>query len=91
MAALKDLPEDHPAIRTEIAQIESSLETVGAKNTSLLRMFSKDDDERLFYRFCLCIALQFFQQMCGGNLISVYASTIFQQNLKLGTTLSKIL
>ncbi|KAF3002205.1 hypothetical protein E8E14_000358 [Neopestalotiopsis sp. 37M] len=91
LAALKDLPEDHPAIRTEIAQIESSLETVGAKNTSLLRMFSKDDDERLFYRFCLCIALQFFQQMCGGNLISVYASTIFQQNLKLGTTLSKIL
>ncbi|KAI4602234.1 hypothetical protein KJ359_009472 [Pestalotiopsis sp. 9143b] len=91
LAALKDLPEDHAAIRTEIAQIESSLESPAAQNTSLLKMFSKDDDERLFYRFCLCFALQFFQQMCGGNLISVYASTIFQQNLKLGTTLSKIL
>ncbi|KAH8204274.1 hypothetical protein TruAng_001560 [Truncatella angustata] len=91
LAALKDLPEDDEAIKTEIAQIESSLEVASQRNNSLMEMFSKHDDERLFYRFCLCFALQFFQQMCGGNLISVYASTIFQENLKLGTTLSKIL
>lgn len=71
LAALKDLPEDDEAIRTEIAQIESSLEFATARNNSLMEMFSKNDDERLFYRFCLCFALQFFQQMCGGNLISV--------------------
>lgn len=91
LAALKDLPEDDMVIRTEIAQIESSLEGAVDHDNSLMKMFSKTDDERLFYRFCLCFALQFFQQMCGGNLISVYASTIFQQNLKLGTSLSKIL
>lgn len=71
LAALKDLPEDDEGIRTEIAQIESSLEFATARNNSLMEMFSKNDDERLFYRFCLCFALQFFQQMCGGNLISV--------------------
>ncbi|KAL1880063.1 hypothetical protein Daus18300_001426 [Diaporthe australafricana] len=72
LAALKGLPEDDEAIRTEIAQIESSLEFATARNNSLMEMFSKNDDERLFYRFCLCFALQFFQQMCGGNLISVF-------------------
>jgi MFS family permease len=91
LAALKDLPEDNEAIKTEIAQIESSLEVAAQRNNSLMEMFSKDDVERLFYRFCLCFALQFFQQMCGGNLISVYASTVFSQQLKLGTALSNIL
>ncbi|KAJ5648578.1 hypothetical protein N7490_004950 [Penicillium lividum] len=51
-------------------------------------MFSKNDEERLFYRFCLCVVLQFFQQMCGGNLISVYASTIFKKNLHMNANLS---
>jgi hypothetical protein len=54
-------------------------------------MFSKGDDERLLYRFGLCIVLQFFQQMCGGNLISVYTSTIFESNLHMSTSLCKIL
>ncbi|CAH0056181.1 unnamed protein product [Clonostachys solani] len=91
LAALKYLPETDEAIRTEIAQIESSLEFSAHGNTSLSQMFSKDDNERLLYRFCLCFALQFFQQMCGGNLISTYASTIFEENLALGSTLSRIL
>lgn len=47
--------------------------------------------EKLFYRFCLCILLQFYQQMSGSNLISVYAPVIFQQNLKLNSQTSRIL
>ncbi|GAP92230.2 putative hexose carrier protein [Rosellinia necatrix] len=91
LAALKGLPEDHEAVRTEIAQIESELEFAATRNNSLSEMFSKDDEEKLFYRFCLCFALQFFQQACGGTLISVYASTIFQENLGLDTLLSRVL
>ncbi|KAI9162710.1 Sugar transporter STL1 [Paramyrothecium foliicola] len=91
LAALKGLTSDDERIRLEIAQIESSLEFAADKSASLMQLFSKDDKERLLYRFFLCIFLQFVQQMCGGNLISVYASTIFQQNLDLGTSLSKIL
>ncbi|KAI3112868.1 hypothetical protein CBS147333_3376 [Penicillium roqueforti] len=52
---------------------------------------SKADDERLIYRFCLCVALQFFQQMCGGNLISTYVSTIFEENLNMSSDLARIL
>ncbi|KAI0474716.1 general substrate transporter [Xylaria cf. heliscus] len=92
LAALRDLPEDHHAIRTEIAQIESAVEDATCqKKASLMEMFSKDDQERLFYRFSLCFALQFFQQACGGGLISIYVSTIFEENLGLGTINSKVL
>ncbi|KAH1678170.1 hypothetical protein KXV98_008264 [Aspergillus fumigatus] len=89
LASLKGLPANDEAIRAEISGIESSLELTAQSKGSLMEMFDPNDQERLFYRFCLCIILQFFQQMCGGNLISVYASTIFEQNLGLSASLSK--
>ncbi|KAM0160345.1 hypothetical protein ACHAPG_003005 [Botrytis cinerea] len=91
LSVIKDLSVEDDRIRFEIAQIESSLEFSTENSASLMQLFSKDDKERLLYRFCLCIFLQFVQQMCGGNLISVYASTIFQQNLNLEVSLAKIL
>lgn len=90
LARYKGLSEDDETIRMEVAGIESSLE-ISAQSVSFKDMFSRDDQERLFYRFCLCVALQFFQQMCGGNLISVYASTIFEENLNMSADLAKIL
>lgn len=89
--ALKGADADETAIATELAGIQQSLEITSATKGLFRDMLAKDDDERLLYRFCLCIVLQFFQQMCGGNLISVYASTIFQNNLHLSASLSKIL
>lgn len=93
LAAYRGLPAEDERVRSEIAGIETSLEiTAGsAASASLKEMFSSDDDERLLYRFCLCIALNFFQQMCGGNLISVYVSNIFQDNLNMSSDLAKIL
>ncbi|KAI0444859.1 general substrate transporter [Xylaria telfairii] len=92
LAALRNLPEDDQAIRAEMAQIESAIEgSIDQKKASLMEMFSKDDQEKLFYRFSLCFALQFFQQACGGGLISIYVSTIFEENLGLGTINSKVL
>lgn len=90
LARYKGLPEDDETIRMEVAGIENSLE-VSAQSVSFKDMFSRNDQERLLYRFCLCVALQFFQQMCGGNLISVYASTIFEENLNMTADLAKIL
>lgn len=77
LAAYKGVAPDDEAIKAEIAGIELSLEATTKSKGAIREMFSKNDDERLLYRFGLCILLQFFQQMCGGNLISVYASTIF--------------
>ena len=47
--------------------------------------------DRLLYRFCLCILLQFYQQMSGGNLISVYSTVIFQEGLRMDSETSRIL
>ena len=70
--------------------IQYALEESMVKKASMADMFTMGP-EKLFYRFCLCIMLQFYQQMSGSNLISVYAPVIFQQNLKLDSQTSRIL
>ncbi|KAB8076824.1 general substrate transporter [Aspergillus leporis] len=48
-------------------------------------------EEKLLYRFLLCVVLQFFQQMSGGTRISVYIPIIFEDNLHLSASLAKVL
>ena len=92
LAAYKGLPDEDEAVRVEIAGIETSLEvTVDSARLRDIFDLKKPDEERLLYRFCLCVALQFFQQMCGGNLISAYVSTIFEENLHMTSDLARIL
>ncbi|EPE33813.1 MFS general substrate transporter [Glarea lozoyensis ATCC 20868] len=90
LSKLKDLPEDDPVINAEIDGIQYTLEETTVKKASMKDMFTMGP-EKLFYRFCLCILLQFYQQMSGSNLISVYAPVIFQQNLGLDGQTSRIL
>ncbi|CAI7648049.1 general substrate transporter [Penicillium manginii] len=92
LAAYRGLPVDDEAVQSEIAGIESSLELAAqSKSLTLRELFLGNDEERLLYRFGLCLLIQFFQQMCGGNLISTYISTIFEENLKLDAELARIL
>jgi hypothetical protein len=90
LSRLKDLPLDDAVVSAEIEGIQYSLEETTVKRASMKDMFTMGP-EKLFYRFCLCILLQFYQQMSGSNLISVYAPVIFQQNLKLNGQTSRIL
>jgi len=90
LSILKDLPEDDHMVAAEIEGIQYSLEESSSKPMKMMDIFSPNPD-KLFYRFCLCILLQFYQQMSGSNLISVYAPVIFQQNLKLSSQLTRIL
>jgi len=48
-------------------------------------------DQRLFHRTVLAAMGQTFQQICGINLITIYATTIFQQYLGLNPMQSRIL
>ncbi|CAI7590907.1 unnamed protein product [Penicillium glandicola] len=84
LASFRDLPEDSSEVSGEIAGIESSLEETAQSAASLMDLFKMGED-RLLYRFSICILLQFFQQMSGGNLISVYSSVIFKQGLGMDT------
>ncbi|KAI0475287.1 general substrate transporter [Xylariaceae sp. FL0804] len=90
LALLRGLPETDLAVAAEFAGIEHSLEmtkTSGARLGDLLKM----GEDKLAYRFGLCVLLQFYQQMSGSNLISVYATILFQQNLGLSSEKSRIL
>ncbi|GKZ23454.1 hypothetical protein AbraIFM66951_008488 [Aspergillus brasiliensis] len=73
----------------EIAHIQLALE--GGRTMSVLDIFDRKDKTRLLLRFWLCMGLNFFQQACGGNLISVYSSTIFENYLHMTPTMSKVL
>ncbi|KAI1278204.1 putative sugar transporter [Xylaria sp. FL0933] len=89
MSALKDLPEDSVEIVADVAGIHLSLEE-SASRTSLLSLMKMGQD-RLAYRFGICMLLQLYQQLSGGNLISVYSTIIFQQGLGLDAETSRIL
>ncbi|CZT04534.1 related to sugar transporter [Rhynchosporium agropyri] len=90
LANLKDLSETDPVITAEVEGIQYSLEESTVKKASIADMFTMGP-EKLFYRFCLCILLQFYQQMSGSNLISVYAPIIFEQDLGLDGQTARIL
>ncbi|KAL3490718.1 general substrate transporter [Aspergillus germanicus] len=90
LALLKGLSIDAPAVTSELASIEASLEQTAESAASLKDLFSMGEG-RLLYRFSICILLQFFQQMAGGNLISVYSTVIFQDGLSLDAQTSRIL
>ena len=78
LSAFKGLDIHDPVISDEINGIELALEEAGCK-AKVSDIFTMGKD-KLFYRFSLCIFLQFAQQMCGANLISTY-STVSSVNL----------
>ncbi|RGP71726.1 sugar transporter stl1 [Fusarium longipes] len=90
VAALRGLPIDSTEVLAEVAGIEHSLEETSDKAARLGDMLKMGDD-KLLYRFALCILLQFYQQMSGSNLVSVYANVLFQKNLGLDAETSKAL
>lgn len=62
LSILRGLPRDSPEVRSEMEGIELSLEITsdgGAKISQILKM----GEDKLLYRFGLCILLQFYQQM----------------------------
>ncbi|KAL0944090.1 hexose carrier protein [Colletotrichum truncatum] len=96
IAVLKSLPEDSLEVQAELSGIEYSLEETKDSAVSLKDMLTNGDD-KLLYRFCLCMGLQFYQQRLrishhsGSNLVSVYAPILFQQNLGMSSQQSRIM
>lgn len=89
LAKLNGLSKDNEHVRSEISRIQRSLEAV--QGASLRDPFASGDQSRLGYRLVLCIMLQTLQQLVGGNLISIYTTTIFEDNLHLQGDLPQIL
>lgn len=90
LSAFKGVPMDDPNVGAELSGIELALEETGRSAAKMSDIFTMGKD-KLFYRFSLCIFLQFLQQMCGSNLISTYSTIIFQQGLGMSSEMSRIL
>ncbi|KAL4898237.1 general substrate transporter [Aspergillus ambiguus] len=89
LASLNNSSAESDDVKGDIAAIQSTLEN-HSHGVSIMDILRPNDD-KLLYRFFLCILLQFYQQMSGGNLISVYAPIIFEENLQMSSTMSRIL
>ncbi|OJJ97772.1 hypothetical protein ASPACDRAFT_1858499 [Aspergillus aculeatus ATCC 16872] len=88
LAALADADPEDAAITLAVRDIERSLALTGSGSwKDLLSM----GEQRLFHRAVLAAAGQMFQQMCGINLITFYATTIFEQYLGLDALQSRVL
>lgn len=87
LSDFKNLSPDDPEIHAEVAGIELALEETGRSAAKLADIFTMGKD-KLFYRFSLCIFLQFLQQMCGSNLISTYSTVCSILADKTNTTLT---
>lgn len=88
LAALEDVPDDAETIDTDIAEIQASLDAAG---TGAIKDMFRMGSQRLFHRATLASAAQMFQQINGINAITFYATTIFEQNLGIDPTKSRIL
>lgn len=79
-AALYDLPRNHHLVEDQIVEIERTLSAetrAGGNQLSFKKLFSQGE-KRNFQRVCLAGWAQIMQQICGINLITYYAGTIYQ-------------
>ncbi|KAJ6007275.1 sugar transporter [Penicillium herquei] len=69
--------------KNQISRAKEALAQLNGVTISIVEIFRGNSESRLVYRFILCMAIQTLQQLVGGSLISIYTTTIFQDNLHL--------
>ncbi|KAJ9490622.1 hypothetical protein VN97_g2620 [Penicillium thymicola] len=87
-AALRDAEIHSEMVNKEILDVESSLAIAG-KGT--LRQIFQMGHQRIFHRASLATGGLILLQLTGVNSITFYSTTIFQTNLQLDSTTSRIL
>ena len=88
LAALSDLPADHPYIASEFAAIKDTV--LEMQQGSFRDLFTMDEN-RHFHRVVLAYVNQVFQQISGINLITYYAAAIYENEIGLTPFISRIL
>lgn len=79
------------SIDSEISLILSLVQTDSAQPELGFRDFFRRGPQRLFYRLCLAVAVNFCAQMTGANVISYYGTRIFKQSLHMPDTEAALL
>lgn len=92
-SALEGVPANSSIVNEEIQEIQEAIRmenSVGAEKFSLNILFSQGP-KRHFHRLSLAAWAQLIQQICGINLITYYAGTIFEEYIGLDPLDSRIL
>lgn len=92
-SSLYDLPPSHPVIEEQIMDIQQTLEkeaSTGADRFNA-RALLKQGEKKNFQRVNLGGWAQIMQQICGINLITYYAGTIYETNIGMSAFESRIL
>lgn len=88
LAALSDLPSDDPSIHTEFVAIKDTV--LEMSQGGFRDLFTRDENRHL-HRTVLAYVNQMFQQISGINLITYYAASIYQKEIKLTPFISRIM
>ncbi len=88
LGALSNLPPDDPYVLDEFSAIKDTV--LDMSRLGLRDLFSRDENRHL-HRTCLAYVNQMFQQISGINLVVYYAATIYQNEIKLSSLISRIL
>lgn len=92
-SALESVPANDSIVNEEIQEIQDSLRMENAAGASEFRfnILFTQGPKRHFHRLCLSSWAQLIQQICGINLITYYAGTIFEEYIGLNPLNSRIL
>lgn len=74
---------DPEAVELELATLTSTIRIEGQQPSRGYLDLVRRDGQRLRYRLCLAIGINFCAQMTGANVISYYGTTIFKESLQL--------
>ncbi|OBT81182.1 hypothetical protein VE02_10147 [Pseudogymnoascus sp. 03VT05] len=88
LSALRDLPPADPYVHAEFVAIKDTVLLTNQFGFKDLFTMGKD---RHFHRVVLAYVNQMFQQISGINLITYYAATIYEKQIHLSGTMSRVL
>ncbi|KAF5858198.1 hypothetical protein ETB97_004700 [Aspergillus alliaceus] len=90
-ARLVDRPEEHPDVDEELRNINEALEVQSRGGGFQYRELLTNGPSQNLRRTTLAMVAQFFQQICGINLITYYATFLFENSLGFGPSRARLL
>ncbi|KAJ4984323.1 hypothetical protein SVAN01_10164 [Stagonosporopsis vannaccii] len=91
LARLANEDIDSEAVALELSNINEALAAQSSLGEFKMRELLTNGPSQNFRRTLLGIAAQFFQQICGINLITYYATFVFENSLGFGPDMSRLL
>ncbi|TVY84139.1 Sugar transporter STL1 [Lachnellula suecica] len=90
LTRLKNAPASDPAIQSEIAHIKKIKQITDGKKLTLKEFYS-NGPEMNRWRVTVGAVSQAFQQIGGTNLVTYYATTVFEDSLGFSPALARLL